>query len=501
MIKLKALINNQYFFPVLILYYGLFYILFGESYPFHGGLSTDGYTFASFIPDYTKSFFFNVYYVQRIFPSVLVTMFFKLLSLDSTDRNIYVAFQILNLASVILSCYFLKKIFLLFKISLKNQLLAFTLFLLNFGVIKFPFYLPVMTDTFALMLSTILLYFYLKNNVKGIVISTLLLAFTWPMGYYQGLILIAFPITILPFAQPLKWQKTVIYGAAIFYIFVLSIYFIFIEKRDMTVDFVMKIDRNLLPLSILGIVLIYFFFAKIFLNKTLLDIPLFLRKINYKRLLLSFFVFVLVYIIIQMLNPKPIPSYTTEQTLRDPIVYSLIRPLISIVADTSFFGVIVCLLLIFWNSFCKIVSQMGWGVVAALGLNLFLFGIAPQSRHLINILPWLIVFFVKAINKYSFSNSFYIVVGFLCFVASKIWLLLNIYEGNATANIDKNGSMDFPDQILWMNIGPWMTEQMYYVQGGVMLLFTGILFFMLYKIERDKFDKLHLVRKYQIVNQ
>lgn len=497
--KLKTLLNNQWFFPVLILYYGLSYILFGESYPFNGGLSTDGYTFASFIPDFTKSFFFNVYYVQRILPSILVSMFFKLLSIDITDRHIYTAFQFFNLASIMLSCYFLKKTLILFKISLKNQLIAFALFLLNFGVIKFPFYLPVMTDTFALMLSTTLLYFYLKNDMTGVVLSTLLLAFTWPMGYYQGLILIAFPMIILPFAEPHKWQKIVISGASVFYIFALSIYFIFIENRDMTVDYVMKIDRNLLPLSILGIVLIYFFFAKILLNKTLLDISLFIKKINYKRLLLSFLVFASVYIIIQILHPNPTPSYTTEQTLRDPIVYSLIRPLISIVADASYFGVIVCLLLLFWNSVCKIVSQMGWGVVAALGLNLFLFGTAPQSRHLINILPWLIVFLVKALNKYSFSTSFYVVVGILSFIASKVWLLLNIYEGNATGNIDKNGSMDFPDQILWMNIGPWMSEQMYYVQGGVMLLFTGILFFMLYKVEVNTLNKLKLVRKFKVV--
>lgn len=498
MTKLKVLLNNQWFFPVLMLYYGIFYILFGEIYPFNGGLSTDGFVFASFVPDFTKSNFFDTYYAHRILPSLLVGTFLKLFSINLTEHYIYIAFQILNLASIVISCYFFKQMLILFKISLKNQVLAFMLLLFNFGIIKYPFYLPVMTDTFALMLSTGLLYFYLKNNIKGIIICTILLAFTWPMGYYQGLILIAFPICILPFTPALKWQKTLIYGISIFYISALSIYLIFIEKKDLTVDFVMRIDRNLLPFSLLGIAFLYFFFAKIFLNKTLFDISLFLKKINYKRLLMSFSLFVLVYIIIKTLHPNPNPRYTTEQTLLDPVVYSLIRPIISIVADTSYFGIIVCLLLLFWSSFCKIISQMGWGLVAAFGLNLFLFGITPQSRHLINILPWVIIFLVKVLNKYSFSTSFYVVAGLLSFAASKVWLLLNIYEGNATGNIDKNGSMGFPDQILWMNIGPWMSEQMYYVQGVVMILFTGILFFMLYKIEVDAFNKLHLVRKFEV---
>lgn len=499
MIKLKAILNNQWFFPVLILYYGLFYIFFGERYPFNGGLSTDGFVFASFIPDFTKSQFFDTYYVHRIFPSLLVSMFFKPLSINPTEQNIYSAFQILNVACLIVSSYFLKRILVLFKISLKNQLLAFTLFLFNFGIIKYPFYLPVMTDTFALMLSTALLYFYLKNNIKAIVIITILLAFTWPMGFYQGLLLIAFPISILPFTSPLKWQKTLIYGAFIFYILAFIIYFIFIKKIDSTVDYVLKIDRDLLPLSILGILLIYFFFAKLLLNKTLLDISLFLKKINYKRLLISIGVFALVFIIIQILHPNANLRYPIIQIFHGPVLSSLLRPLISIVADTSYWGIIVCLLLLFWNSFSKTVSQMGWGLVAALGLNLFSFGIVSETRVLINLLPWLIVFLIKSLNKYSFSNSFYIVVGALSFAASKIWLSLNIYDSNSTINLDKDGIIGFPGQLLWMNIGPWMSEKMYFVQGGVMLLFIGILFLTLFKIERNEFNKLKLIRKYQIL--
>ncbi len=499
MINVKAMLSHRWFFPLLIFYYGILYFLFGETYPFNGGLSTDGYTYSSFIPDFTQSYFFNSFYVHRILPSLIVSAFFKLLSIIPSSQNIYTAFQILNLASTVLACYFLKQILLLFKISLKNQVLAFVLFLLNFGVIKYPFYLPVMTDTLALMLSTALLYFYFKNNLIGMVISTLLLAFTWPMAYYQGLLLIALPICILPFTATLKWQKYVIYGVSVLYIFVISCYYVFVEKRDMTVDFVMKIDRNLLPISILGIVLFYFFFAKIILNKTLFDVSLFIKKINYQRILISLIVFSSVSIIIYFLHPSTETVYTFQLVFRGPPLYSLIRPLITIVSHVSYFGILICLLLLFWKSFCKTVSQMGWGIVAAVGLNLFLFGISPESRQLINLFPWLVVFLIVTLNKYSFSTGFYIVVGVLSFVASKVWLLLNIYEGNLKGNFDENGCMDFPDQILWMNVGPWMSERMYFVQGAVMLIFIGILFLMLYKIEVNEFNKLKLVRKYKIL--
>jgi hypothetical protein len=134
--------------------------------------------------------------------------------------------------------------------------------------------------------------------------------------------------------------------------------------------------------------------------------------------------------------------------------------------------------------------------VAAFALNLFLFGIVIETRCLINLLPWLIIFLIKAVNKYSFSKSFYFVVGLMCVFASKIWLLLNNNEGYPPMHLDKNGSSGFPDQKLWLNIGPWMNQLMYYVQGGVMLIFIGILFFMLYKIEFNKSSKIKLIRKY-----
>lgn len=498
--KLKSILDSHWFFPILILYYGVICIMFGESYPFNGGLSFDGTVFSSFIPDFTESFYFDSFYVSRILPALLVSVFFKVFSISSTQENIFVAFQILNLTSIILSCYFLKQILLLFKISLKIQLLSFTLFLLNFAVVKFPFYLPVMTDTLALMLSTALLYYYFKNNIIGIVICTFLAAFTWPMSYYQGLLFIAFPLCFLPFKSPLKWQKNSVYLGSVLFALVIIIIIIFIEKFDNNPGyFIMMIDRKLLPLSILGIVLLYFFFAKLFLNRTLFDMSLFLKKISYKRILISFAVFAIVLLIIHFLNPKPISNASIPQILRDPTIQGLIKPLITIVAHTGYFGIIICLLFLFWNSFSKTVSQMGWGIVAPLSLNLFLFGIAPESRHLINLMPWLIVFLAITFNKYWFSNSFYIIVGLLSFVASKIWLLLNVYDSFQSTGMDKNGSLGLPEQLFWMNIGQYMSEQMYYIQGAMMLFFTGVLFLLLYKVESNKFGKVKLIRKYQIL--
>lgn len=494
--KLRNLLNNQWFFPVLVLYYGIFYIAFGETYPLNGGMSMDGIVFSSFISDFTNSFFFDTYYVHRFFPSMLVGFFLKLFSISIIDKHIFLAFQILNLISIIISCYFLKQMLIMFKISLKNQILAYTLFLINFALLKFTFYLPVMTDTLAMAISSMMLFFYLKKNTIGVVICTLLACFTWQISFYQGLIFVVFPFHALPFSGLKTNHKNILATSSGLIALFVCIYLVLIKKMDTTLELVARIDKILLPISILGVVVIYFFFSKIFFNSNLFKIQLFIKNIKLKNIFYAFILFLITTILIYFLNPVPNKFYPLYYTLTNPFTHALMWPLHSFVSHTAYWGFLMILFLFFWTDFCKLISQTGWGFVSAFGLNLFLFGIMPETRCLINILPWIVLFLVKSLNKYSFSKIFYVIVGLFCAGTSKVWLFLNDAERPNIMQLDKNGSMGFPDQKFWMNIGPWMSEQMYYLQGGAILIIAIVMFFILYKVEVISVKKLKLVRKY-----
>jgi hypothetical protein len=481
MSRLKSVFNHPLFFPIIILYYGAMYLSFGETYP--SKLGTDGFVYASFVSDYTNSFFFDTYYVHRVLPSFLIRGIFKVAGIAPDTQHIFSAFQLLNLACLALSSWFLKLLFMHFRIALKVQLLAFALFFVNFGMLKFPFYFPVMTDTPALLLSTMLLYFYVKNNISGLILTTFALAFTWPMGYYQGLILIALPIMKLPFIQPLRWQQIALYVFSGVFISVLIGFLIFIEKMDTTLALVMRIDRTLLPLSIIALVLIYVFAIKLFFNKALLDLHRFFSGLNYPRIIISFLVFAGVIFVIHLLHPKQIAVYSTAYMLANPTIHGLIKPFIPIVSIGSYFGVIGCFIILFWNPFCKVITTMGWGITCAIALNIFLFAGSPESRQLINLLPWIVVVLAIVLNSYVLPNTFYIIVFLLCAFASKLWL--HIGYQNDSCPVDQNGSVGFPNQKLWLNIGPWMSEQMYYLQGGIMFVVLLLLFFMIYRIRKD----------------
>ncbi|MFY9308870.1 MAG: hypothetical protein WAQ28_07455 [Bacteroidia bacterium] len=492
--KFKAIIFNKWFFPVLFIYYGINYVVSGEVYP--KMVSADGRVFVTLIWDFRQSQYFDMYYVYRILPSLIIKSIFSFISdVRPVGEQLIPAFQILNIFCIVATCYVLDKIMSFFKIIPQKRVLAYILLLINFALLKYPFYLPVMTDNVALLLSTMLLYFYLKNNTWAIIACTLALAFTWPMGYYQGLILIALPVHILPYTVPNKLQKRLIYGGALLLISFLVLLIIFIEKQEIWMEFAARIDRKYLPLSIISIIIPYYFFAKIFLNKSLLDIPLFFKMLNYKRIAYAVLLFILVYTIVHLLDPKPTAMYSTAQTLRDPTLFGLRRPFVYLISDISYFGVVVCILILFWNSVAKIISQLGWGLVGAIGLNILLFGITPQTRHLINLLPWLVVFIVAALNKRDIPNYVYFAIAALAFFTSKIWLELNNYEDYPPMQLDKNGSMGLPHQKFWMNLGPWMSDQMYVIQGTFCLLVMGILFFLFYKITTVN-NKLMVVQRF-----
>lgn len=496
--KTKALLYSQWFFPAILFYYGIAYVFWGEKYYLNDGFSMDGIVFSTFVKQFNGSYFFDTYYVHRIFPSFLVGGFFKLFSIPISNHHIFRAFQVLNLLSIILSCWYIKKTLALLKVSPRNQTLGLILFVFSFSVIKMPFFLAVMTDTVAMAISIMMLYFYLKKNTVGLVICTVLACFTWPMLFYQGIILLFIPFLLLTYSKVKPLTKWTIHLLSALFALLLCIYLVVVKQADTNVELVAKINRTLLPLSIAGVALLFYFFPSILLNASLLNIKTFFKKLKVVNILTAALVFGLTTLIVYYLNPVPSKFYPLYNILTGTVTSALMWPLHTIVSHTAFWGMIMILLMLFWFDFAKLLSQMGWGIVTAFSLNLFTFGIISETRCLVNLFPWVIVFLIKAINKYSFSTAFYIVVTCLSAFMSKIWFLLNPDRNMPYfMQLDKNGSMGFPDQKLWMHIGPWMSERMYQIQGAGIIVVIILIFFLLYRIEYGAEKRLKLIAKYK----
>jgi hypothetical protein len=495
--QLKQILDHNWFFPIILLNYGLFNILFAEKFPANNGFGTDGYVYQTLITQFNHSFFFDSFYIHRILPSFLIREILMAFSIEFSPGNIFYCFELLNLLSVVAAAYFVKKILQFFNIHFKNQLLAFCLLFINFALLKWPYYFPAMTDTLAFSLSIILLYFYLKQNTAGLIVISILLAFTWPMGYYQGLLLIAFPYQKIPFKPFSLNGKAMICFLSVMLYIVSFICVIIINKTDTNLIYVPKIIRDMLPYTVAILIVFYLGYAKLFFNSELFNLKLFFELLNKKRVGLALGTFILILLFIAVLKVPQTTIYKMSTVLENPIVHSAVRPGLSFVAHFGFYGIILCLLLFFWRDLTMIISQSGWGLVGAIALNLYLFGIMPESRMLINLFPWLTIFLVLAINNFKFSNAFYVAVGCLCFIGSKVWLLIAFENDYKLANVvDEHGSMDFPNQRFYMNLGPWMSERSLYFHGAAFLISMGILFLLLYRVGFPSKEKIGFKRKF-----
>ncbi|HEX8517518.1 MAG TPA: hypothetical protein VF868_15075 [Bacteroidia bacterium] len=495
--QLRSFIDTYWFFPVIVLYYGLFYIFYGERTIINEGLGVDGLVYAEVAKGNLASGLINNYTVTRLLPACLVHLVMEIFSVPYSNANIISVFEAANLLLLLLSVHYLKKTFILLNINLRTQVLGFVLFLANIAVLKFSFYCPVGTDTDSLFLGIMLVYFYTSDNRTGVFLVSLAACFTWPFIAYQGAVMFLFPVdtsTNHPSARKI-FLKLIRAGSVLFALFFLG-YYVFYKKEDIEALFCLRIDKQWIYLSCLVVLFVFYHFAAPFMNR-----QLFYKLI--KQLRSPAFYARLSIVVITLLSvgytynamvvdTNPSQFLSLERMLSLSFLFSVVRPGFPIVAHFGYFALLVVLLIFFWKSFSKAISNHGVGIVLGFTMYLYVMGIMCETRLLTPLFPFLVIFLVKGINNFRFSNAFYILCGVLSVISSKIWLTMDY---RASAGIDKDGCRDLPDQLLLMNFGPWMNELMYQVQGAVMIIFSILIFITLYRIE-IKNNKVEFIPKF-----
>jgi hypothetical protein len=138
---------------------------------------------------------------------------------------------------------------------------------------------------------------------------------------------------------------------------------------------------------------------------------------------------------------------------------SIAKPGIFLVSHAVFYGPVVLLAIHRWSAMCALIRQHGVGLslTACFGV---LLGLDSESRHLLNFLPLFVPFIVKVCDQEAWALGWGLAVASL--VMSKVWLPILVGPGMPTP-------LTFPDQTLFMNLGPWMSVSMYLAQGTAVL--------------------------------
>jgi hypothetical protein len=143
-------------------------------------------------------------------------------------------------------------------------------------------------------------------------------------------------------------------------------------------------------------------------------------------------------------------------------------PGVFFVAHVVFYGPVIWLALFLWRPTCRLIREHGVGLTLNIALGLIL-GLCSESRGIINFLPLLVPFVNKATDSLHWGPRQYGLVVLATLVSSRIWLTIN--QGPFVGR-----PLRFPDQLLFMCVGPWMSYGMYAAQGAITLL-AGVLLY------------------------
>lgn len=458
----------------------ILFALFSERIPVNGGLGWDGMAYGNLTINFSFEFLvdrhINPYYFIRILPSVLVHYVLSALNLPLVDKNIILGFSILNILCLNLILYYWLNISRVFKFSAQIKLLGVIFLFLNYAISKFSFYYPVLTDTFTFTLGIAVWNYFLTSRQYALLICLIIGYFTFPTLFIAGAILYLIEYRTdkapSPVNKNLKNSNMFLIAALAFGIIYYLIFTLIPNLLGRAPSEVNPINKDTLYISFLCIVVylsvVTVFFFRYFPSR-IKDIP---ARINPFHAVTALALLYNLKLLVGLLSAKVRPALSFMDFLTNVYQQSITNPLLFIVAHTIYYGPAIMLMIYFFKKMVIKASEIG------LGCFLFVFaylalGVGSESRQFINAYPVFVTLLCLVLSSYRISNIFVGAMGMTALLFSKIWYPINQEPFSGSL-------LEFPWQRYFFSQGPWMSNQMYYLQGSVVL----IAFIMIYILFR-----------------
>ena len=421
------------------------------------------------------------YSIQKILPSAIIHYTLVYLQLPLTPHMVKGAFEIYNLLLIVTAV-------LLWGVIIKEMMIGhfgkwagfFGLFM-NFAMMKWSFYYPVLTDTSAFFLGILFFYFYIKRNTAGMFVCMLLASVTWASFIFMFMPLFMFPVRKdgeKP--APAYFKYIVVITGVIAYAAIAS--YTAIVKH---IDYLgVPSMRAVLPISILlACAYLFFSFRELLNDGRLFRLRSWLDALSIRNLLLGIMLFIIVkagFAATLAALPGSHISQSADSTrlvLQSLFIAGNRMPLLFMVSAIVFFGPVLLMTIIFWKQFFQQVRSYGLGMILFISFGaIFLFN--SESRHSAHFYPVLIFFTAKVLGEKRVANWMIVLLGCLSFFYSKVWLFIN--SSLLHTNTVLSGSfLEFPWQKYFMNMGIYMSNQMYIIQT-VCIAATMIIFWFLF---------------------
>ncbi|CAD6542189.1 hypothetical protein ACFQ3P_20695 [Paraburkholderia sabiae] len=470
-----------------VLVLGLFNFFFGEIVPAGGGFGWDGVTYADMVRNLGSLISdgkLSHYYAQRILPSAVVRTMLLMWRAPFTNINIIHAFSIYNLTLLLCATIAWKRIANHLSLSVTGRWLGFSGIFVNFIVSKQVMYYPVSTDVTAVLISLLLLLFYLKRSPIPLFTITVVGSFVWQItSIYGAMLMLSLCMTMND--ESANPPRSTFNSKKFFFVFKAS--FLVILALSITAYCIIAFVLRFAPQNSERVHVFERFFAGapsllavIVAMLMVLGSLQNLSAIVAQRRTVKIHLWILA--AAGLLIPACIVRLISNPALPDPngflqVLEWAVFPLngegkflLPLLTLTLTWGPAILLSVIYWPDVCVEVRKLGPGVMGVVAMTLPL-GLVTEPRYVLGAWPFVVVALVLVLAKSKLSRPFTIAFFALAILYAQFWLKLNLAPWTGG---DGDGLLDFPKQMLFMHYGPWMSWPSYLIQLPIVVL-SGIL--------------------------
>lgn len=439
--------------------------LLSEKIAANHGLGWDGAGYGAWAADFpgevlTKGL--DSYYISRILPSGFVYYALGLVGVERTTPHIIQTFGALNVVCLTLAAWIWILIARHLGLGLSGLALGYIGLFINFFVLKWSAYYPVLTDVPMYLISLCTLYFYLTRRTWALLATTGVGAFTWPTALPLNGLLLLFPREPASDTDaPSRHAALPIVLASVPTVIVLFSFLRLVRQGwVIPMDVAQPIQATLVPSLLITLTCVFVGVWRLLDCRKLFE-PSYWRR----GLLARDFYLVLGALVVIKLAQYGLSARITSPgdekfRLAFTVMTSVARPGAFLVAHAVFYGPIVLLVLVFWRPICRLIHAHGVGLTLAATLGVLL-GLCSEPRSLINVLPLFLPFTVLAAGSLAQRASLVWAFAILALISSKVWLEINVVP--LTEDLSTYAR-------LFLSYGPYIPTSLYFVQGVIVVL-------------------------------
>ena len=428
----------------------------------------------------------NQYYMHRILPFILTHYLLRWLGLPMENSSIFLLSGVVNVMILCIGVFYFFRISSLRRWKPATETIAFACLFLNFGVLKYGGYYPLLTDLTALTLSIVATYYYIRACKWGLAVVCLLGMLSWPLLSLVVLLLLMLPKMRIQMGEGRGLSKTDrLFNLALRCIMVgwlpmmfaaYAVYRFRFRGCSSFNDLFFARQPSGLLIVCLSLVAWMTVVWRATRSLTIQWKPvlqaLFLNKQNLLRWILCCILFVLVYKVIDYKGSAASFSFFDE--LIQMCQLPLTDMLVFLETPFAYLGLFFVLVVLCWSSLCSELFKAYDLPLYAVILLAIVFLADIETRKLISFYPFVLVLLMGVVDRQNLRRWVPLTFVFVQLLLSCFYVPIHV-EGIEEAYSDFR-LYEYPAQRLFAFIGPWQSHQVYWVAILAEIVFMAAIY-------------------------